>query len=349
MSEAVAVRDRVTLPSSVLMRAEDLVKEFTVSGTGLGRRRSHTVQAVSGVSFELERGKTFSLVGESGCGKSTTARCLLRLIEPTSGRVWLNTSDDGEEAVEVTAADPETLRQLRKRMQIVFQDPFASLDPRMNIGATVAEPLVVHGIGTRKSRRERVKELLELVGLEPSFADRRPHEFSGGQRQRVGVARALALEPSLLVLDEPVSALDVSVRAQILNLLRELQERLGLTYLFIAHDLSVVRHSSEKVAVMYLGKIVEMADRDALFSGPLHPYTHALLSAVPVPDPEVEAARRRIVLEGDLPSPANPPPGCRFHTRCPIAQPVCREVEPPLEAHDDRHAVACHFPGPLQG
>jgi oligopeptide transport system ATP-binding protein len=348
VSEVTALEEKVALPDSVLVRVEDLVKEFPVSRGGMGRKHAHTVQAVSGVSFELEKGKTFSLVGESGCGKSTTARCLLRLIEPTSGRVWLNDDGDGE-TVEVTSADPETLRRLRRRMQIVFQDPFASLDPRMNIGATIAEPLLVHGIGTRESRRQRVMKLLEIVGLEPSFANRRPHEFSGGQRQRVGVARALALEPSLLVLDEPVSALDVSVRAQILNLLRELQERLGLTYLFIAHDLSVVRHSSDMVAVMYLGKIVETADRNTLFDQPLHPYTHALLSAVPVPDPEVEARRRRIVLEGDLPSPANPPSGCRFHTRCPIAQPVCSEVEPPLAAQGDHHAVACHFPGPPPG
>jgi len=348
VSEATALEEKVALPDSVLVRVENLVKEFPVTRGGMGRKHAQTVQAVSGVSFELEKGKTFSLVGESGCGKSTTARCLLRLIEPTSGRVWLNDDGDGE-AVEVTSADPEALRRLRRRMQIVFQDPFASLDPRMNIGATIAEPLLVHGIGTRESRRQRVMELLEIVGLEPSFANRRPHEFSGGQRQRVGVARALALEPSLLVLDEPVSALDVSVRAQILNLLRELQERLGLTYLFIAHDLSVVRHSSDMVAVMYLGKIVETADRNTLFDQPLHPYTHALLSAVPVPDPEVEARRRRIVLEGDLPSPANPPSGCRFHTRCPIAQPVCSEVEPPLAAQGDHHAVACHFPGPPPG
>jgi oligopeptide/dipeptide ABC transporter ATP-binding protein len=340
------------LPPEILLRVHHLVKHFPITKGVFWRRQVGAVQAVSDVSFDIRHGETLGLVGESGCGKSTTARCVLRLLQPTSGEVLYRArgaADDPNapaEAIDIASADKQVLRQLRRDMQIVFQDPFASLNPRMTVASIVAEPLLVHGIGTRADRVERVKELLQVVGLNPEHTNRYPHEFSGGQRQRIGVARALALNPSLMVLDEPVSALDVSIQAQVLNLMEDLQTEFGLTYLFIAHDLSVVRHMADRVAVMYLGKIAELADRDTLYERPMHPYSHALLSAVPIPDPEVERRRRRILLEGDIPSPVNPPSGCRFHTRCPIAQAPgrCSEEVPELREIELDHWVSCHFP-----
>jgi oligopeptide transport system ATP-binding protein len=343
----------VAAPSGrrTLIEVNDLVKHFPISKGIFFKKQVAAVQAVSGVSFRVDEGETLGLVGESGCGKSPTARCVLRLIEPTSGEILYNASLGGnsdlpDEVIDIASADKERLRQLRRDMQIVFQDPYASLNPRMTVASIVAEPLVVHGIGDRAERMERVKELLRVVGLNPEHTNRYPHEFSGGQRQRIGVARALALNPSLMVLDEPVSALDVSIQAQVLNLMEDLQTEFGLTYLFIAHDLSVVRHMADRVAVMYLGKIAELADRDTLYERPMHPYTHALLSAVPIPDPTVEKTRRRIILEGDIPSPVNPPTGCRFHTRCPIAEApgICSEQVPELRELEPDHWVSCHFP-----
>jgi oligopeptide/dipeptide ABC transporter ATP-binding protein len=339
------------LGPDTLLRVDNLVKHFPITQGIFRRRQIGAVQAVSGVSFEVNRGETLGLVGESGCGKSTTARCVLRLLEPTSGDVWYQAEGSGDnelppEAINIASADKELLRKLRRDIQIVFQDPYASLNPRMTVASIVAEPLLVHGIGDKADRMDRVKELLKVVGLNPEHTNRYPHEFSGGQRQRIGVARALALNPSFMVLDEPVSALDVSIQAQVLNLMEDLQEEFGLTYLFIAHDLSVVRHVADRVAVMYLGKIAEMTDRDTLYERPMHPYTHALLSAVPIPDPEVERRRQRVLLEGDIPSPVNPPSGCRFNTRCPIAQApgVCADEVPPLREIEPGHFVACHFP-----
>ena len=338
------------LPDDTLLRVDNLVKHFPITKGIFFRKQIGAVQAVSGVSFEIKKGETLGLVGESGCGKSTTARCVLRLLEPTDGSVWFRGEMQGvdseqTEVIDIASADKDTLRRLRREMQIVFQDPYASLNPRMTVASIIAEPLLVHGIGDRAERVERVKELLKVVGLNPEHTNRYPHEFSGGQRQRIGVARALAINPSLMVLDEPVSALDVSIQAQVLNLLDDLQDEFGLTYLFIAHDLSVVRHVCDRVAVMYLGKIAEMADRDALYERPMHPYTHALLSAVPVPDPEKERTRKRVILEGDIPSPINPPSGCRFHTRCPVAQfPHCSDEEPQLREIEEGHWVACHYP-----
>ena len=324
-----------------------LVKTFMVGGGVFGGEKGE-VSAVAGVSFDIPSGSTLGLVGESGCGKSTTARSILRLIEPTSGQVILRRplEGGGAERIDVMAADRRRLRALRRHMQIVFQDPFASLNPRMSVGSAIGELLAVHTGMSRSARTERVGELLQLVGMNPNIADRYPHEFSGGQRQRIGVARALALNPGFLILDEPVSALDVSIQAQVLNLLEELQDRLGLTYLFIAHDLAVVRHICDETAVMYLGKIVEQTSVDRLFARPMHPYTHALLSAVPTPDPKVQRSRSRILLEGDVPSPLNPPSGCRFHTRCPVGRDkeICRTAEPPLEEQAPGHLVACHFP-----
>ena len=322
---------------SPLVELDDLRVWFPIKKGVLLDRHVGDVKAVDGVSLTIERGETVGLVGESGCGKSTVGRAMLRLYEPTGGRVLF-------EGVDVTRMSESQMRPLRRRMQMVFQDPFASLNPRHSVGRTIAEPLRVHGIAKGAEADTRVREILEVVGLPPDAANRYPHEFSGGQRQRVGLARALSLNPSLVVCDEPVSALDVSIQAQIVNLLEHLQKEFGLTYLFIAHDLAVVRHISDRVVVMYLGKIVEVANRIELYERPLHPYTQALLAAVPIPDPQVEANRARPVLGGEVPSPLNPPSGCRFHPRCPRAQPICSEVEPTLQLQDTGHEAACHFP-----
>jgi oligopeptide transport system ATP-binding protein len=322
--------------SEVLLQVENLVKYFPVGG-GMFSKPAGLVRAIDGVSFTLNRGETLGLVGESGCGKTTTGRCILQLERPTSGRIVF-------EGVDLTKLDEAALRKVRRRVQVIFQDPYSSLNPRMTIGQILAEPLKVHGIvPDPENRQARVQELLEQVGLLPQHAKRYPHQLSGGQRQRVGIARALAMEPSLIICDEPVSALDVSIQAQIINLLEDLQTRLGLTYLFIAHDLSVVRHISDRVAVMYLGKIVEIADRTALYEEPLHPYTRALLSAVPIPDPAVEATRERTVLRGEVPSPLKPPPGCVFHPRCPIAVDRCSAELPTLRELRRAHSGACHL------
>ena len=319
-----------------LVELDELRVWFPIKKGILLDRHVGDVKAVDGVSLTIERGETLGLVGESGCGKSTVGRAMLRLYEPTSGRVVF-------EGVDVTHMSDAELRPIRRRMQMVFQDPFASLNPRHSIGRTIGEPLRVHGISRGSEAQTRVREILEVVGLPPDAANRYPHEFSGGQRQRVGLARALALNPSLVVCDEPVSALDVSIQAQIVNLLERLQHEFGLTYLFIAHDLAVVRHISDRIAVMYLGKIVEVAPADDLYDNPLHPYTLTLLSAIPIPDPEIERARRPIRVQGDIPSPANPPAACRFHTRCPFVQPTrCRDEEPLLRRLGG-HLVACHF------
>ena len=342
--EAAATRDVSELPEDVIMRVNHLVKDFPITKGVFFKKQVGAVKAVTDISFEVKKGETLGLVGESGCGKSTTARCVMRLLDPTSGDVWFR-SDSAGGVVNVSTAGKDQLRKVREDIQIVFQDPYASLNPRMTVASIIAEPLTVHGEGSKQDRLDEVKRLLKVVGLQPEHANRYPHEFSGGQRQRIGVARALALNPSFIVLDEPVSALDVSIQAQVLNLLDDLQEEFGLTYLFIAHDLSVVRHISDRVAVMYLGRMVELADRDALYERPMHPYTHALLSAVPIPDPTIEAGRERILLEGDIPSPANPPSGCRFHTRCPIAKEgVCDTDEPEFTELEPGHWVACHFP-----
>jgi oligopeptide transport system ATP-binding protein len=305
------------------------------------QRRVGDIKAVDGVSFDVYRGETLGLVGESGCGKTTTGRTIIRLYEPTDGHVYF-------EDVDLATVGRRDLREMRRKMQMIFQDPYASLSPRMSVLGIVGEPLEIHNAANRQQRREIVGRLLEEVGMDPAFMNRYPHEFSGGQRQRIGLARALALNPDLIVCDEPISALDVSIQAQVVNLLEDLQEKLGLTYLFIAHDLSMVRHISDRVAVMYLGKIVELTDRDALYSNPLHPYTQALLSAVPVPDPFLEEKRQRILLEGDLPSPANPPLGCNFNTRCPVAIDTCFEVEPEFVLVEDRHSCACHLVRPFE-
>ena len=356
---------------NTLLAVQDLKMYFPVTAGLLLKRKVADIKAVDGITFSVREGETLGLVGESGCGKSTTGRAILQLYRPTAGNVLLSPprytshivahhEDAGEEAAEQAALDADSsngasagdavdlttlsgrnLRAYRRQMQMIFQDPYASLNPRMSVGSIVAEPMVIHGL-QRGRRKERVRELLETVGLNPYFASRYPHEFSGGQRQRIGVARALAVEPAFIVADEPVSALDVSIQAQIINLLEDLQADFGLTYLFIAHDLSVVRHISHRIAVMYLGKIVELAPSDELYENPLHPYTQALISAVPIPDPAVERRRERLILTGDVPNPIAPPPGCNFHTRCPIAIDVCREEDPEWREIGTEHYVRCH-------
>ncbi len=319
-----------------LLRVQNLKMYFPITQGIILQRQVGWVRAVDDVSFGVKKGETLGLVGESGCGKSTTGRAILQLYKPTAGSV----NFEGKELTQISGGD---LRRMRREMQMIFQDPYASLNPRMTVGSIIGEPLEIHNLARGKEKQERVQELLRVVGLNPYFANRYPHEFSGGQRQRIGIARALAVQPSFIVCDEPISALDVSIQAQVINLLEELQGQFNLTYLFIAHDLSVVRHISDRVAVMYVGKIVEVADRNALYEKPLHPYTKALLSAVPVPDPAVERKRQRIILTGDVPSPVNPPTGCRFHPRCPFAQELCREKEPELLEVESGHQVACHF------
>ena len=320
----------------VLLDVRGLQMHFPVSKGVIFQSKVGEIKAVDGVSFQIMRGETLGLVGESGCGKTTIGRCILQLLKPTGGEVRFRGED-------LTQLSGKEMRPLRKELQVIFQDPYGSLNPRMTVGAIVEEPLIIHKIGDRNERKNRVQELFEVVGLNPNMMDRYPYEFSGGQRQRIGIARALAVNPTFIVCDEPVSALDVSIQAQVINLLRSLQERFDLTYLFIAHDLSVVRHISDRVAVMYLGKIVEITGRDELYRDPKHPYTRALLSAVPIPDPVVEASRERIILTGDVPSPIDPPKGCSFHPRCPFAMDVCREITPVLKPTTQGHSVACHL------
>ncbi len=343
MSAAVSqqpnARPEASKDSAPLLEVRDLKMHFPLTQGIIFQRKVGAVQAVDGVSFHVNRGETLGLVGESGCGKSTTGRAILQLYKPTSGEVIFDGTD-------LTKLDGNDMRKQRRHLQMVFQDPYASLNPRMTVGNIVSEPMQIHNLVAKNERTQRVQELLQTVGLNPYFANRYPHEFSGGQRQRIGIARALAANPDFIVADEPVSALDVSIQAQVVNLLEDLQDKLGLTYLFIAHDLSVVRHISNRVAVMYLGKIVEMADRNALYDDPLHPYTKALLSAVPIPDPVIEKRRERIILTGDVPSPINPPSGCHFHTRCPYVMEVCKQVDPILADQGSGHFVACHlYPG----
>jgi len=325
------------MAATTLVKIDSLVMHFPISQGIIFQRKIGAVHAVDGVSLAIPRGGTLGLVGESGSGKSTIGRCIVRLYKPTSGHMYLGDQD-------LALLEGGQLRTLRRRVQMVFQDPYASLNPRYTIGSLIAEPMVIHHTGSRKEIRQRTEDLLQRVGLNPNLIDRYPHEFSGGQRQRIAIARAISTQPEFIIADEPVSALDVSIRAQILNLMARLQTEMGLTYLFISHDLSVVRHVAPRVAVMYLGKIMEVADRDDIYSNPLHPYTAALLSAVPIPNPGIEKRRQRIILKGDLPSAINVPTGCRFHTRCPLAQQICREVEPPLELKaGGGHLAACHF------
>ena len=324
-----------------LLKVEHLHKEFpTGSGFMGGRFSKKVVSAVNDLSFEIRAGETFGLVGESGCGKSTTGRAIMHLDPPTSGKVYFEGRD-------ISKMNKKELKAMRREMQFIFQDPYASLNPRMTIGEIISEPMVIHGIGTPEERIERVRELLDVVGLNPEHINRYPHEFSGGQRQRVGIARSFILRPKLIICDEPVSALDVSIQAQVLNLLKDLQKQYGTAYLFIAHDLSVVQHISDRVAVMYLGKMVELSDWKSLYAEPNHPYTQALLSAVPIPDPDVQQNRKRIILAGDPPSPIDPPSGCRFHTRCPIAQAKCSEEAPEFREIGEGHFCACHYAAPF--
>ncbi len=323
--------------SKTLLDVRDLKMHFPLTRGIVLQRVVGYVRAVDGVSFSIERGQTLGLVGESGSGKTTIGRTIVRLYKPTSGEILFGNED-------LAQLSGEPLRKMRQRVQMVFQDPYASLNPRFTIGSLISEPMVIYKMGSSQEIRDRAVELLRVVGLRPEYIDRYPHEFSGGQRQRIAVARALSINPEFIIADEPVSALDVSVRAQVLNLLQRLQGQFNLTYLFVSHDLSVVRHVADRIAVMYLGKIVELSDRDELYAAPKHPYTRALLSAVPIPDPAIEKKRQRIILSGDLPSPINIPSGCRFHTRCPMAQAICREVEPVFEAKEGRqHYAACHF------
>ncbi len=324
-----------------LLKVEHLHKEFpTGSGFMGGKFSKKVVSAVNDLSFEIRAGETFGLVGESGCGKSTTGRAIMHLDPPTSGKVYFEGRD-------ISKMNKKELKAMRREMQFIFQDPYASLNPRMTIGEIISEPMVIHGIGTPEERIERVRELLDVVGLNPEHINRYPHEFSGGQRQRVGIARSFILRPKLIICDEPVSALDVSIQAQVLNLLKDLQKQYGTAYLFIAHDLSVVQHISDRVAVMYLGKMVELSDWKSLYAEPNHPYTQALLSAVPIPDPDVQQNRKRIILAGDPPSPIDPPSGCRFHTRCPIAQAKCSEETPEFREIGEGHYCACHYAAPF--
>jgi len=326
----------MTDQNEILVEVQDLKMHFPITQGIVIQRQIGAVKAVDGISFFVRRGETLGLVGESGCGKSTTGRCIVQLYRPTSGSVYFEGQD-------LTKIKGQKLRSMRRNMQMIFQDPYASLNPRMTVGNIIGEPIEIHKLASnKKEREERVQELLRIVGLNPYMSNRYPHEFSGGQRQRIGVARALAVEPRFIVCDEPISALDVSIQAQIINLLEELQEKFSLTYLFIAHDLSVVRHISNRVAVMYLGKLVELTTRKELYDNPLHPYSQALLSAVPIPDPVVEEKRQRIILTGDVPSPVNPPSGCRFHTRCPQAIDICKEQDPEFYDRGNGHSVACH-------
>lgn len=319
-----------------LIQLKNLQIHFPVKQNNLFQKKTQYLKAVDGISFDIHRGETFSIVGESGCGKSTTGRGILQLEPPTGGNVYF-------EEIDLTDITDKALQQMRRRMQMIFQDPYASLNPRMTIGKIISEPLIVHHLCNEKQAKNKVKELLELVGLNPNFINRYPHEFSGGQRQRIGIARALAVQPDFIVCDEPIASLDVSIQAQVINLLQSLQEQFNLTYLFIAHDLSVVRHISDRIAVMYLGKIVELANHHQLYENPLHPYTKALLSAVPIPDPEIEKKRESIQLTGEIPSPISPPSGCRFHTRCPLAIEHCRVAEPQWREIETEHFVACHL------
>jgi len=331
----------MAVETTPLVQVHNLKKYFPITRGVIVQRHVGDVKAVDDVSFDIRKGETLGLVGESGSGKTTVGRTMLRLYEPTEGQMVF----DGTDMMDLKGSE---LRHMRRRMQMIFQDPYASLNPRMTVGSIVAEPLEVHAVAHGKEKRERVQELLRLVGLNPYFVNRYPHEFSGGQRQRIGIARALALDPDFIVCDEPISSLDVSIQAQVVNLLEELQGRLGLTYLFIAHDLSMVRHISDRMAVMYLGKIMELTDRDEIYLNPLHPYTKALMSAVPVPDPLVEEKRQRVILEGDIPSPSNPPAGCNFSTRCPVAIDVCFEAEPEFIEVKKGHFCACHLVKPGQ-